>query len=216
MLEYVKMVNVGTKPFDFHQNNQRRVIQPGADTIVPWGLVVTLFGHPNVPNTPPRNERDKLYAKIRGRFNFQLGFMTEDDWEAIRPKVEFYDVESGNRIYTVFDDPYMEHGRQELMREEPTTMDALNARIAELTNLVNTLVTERVAQASAPAQGGTQSPTPTTDSPNEDFVGLLGDQGGGLSITMPAAVIDASEDTPQAVGVGDTGSDRPKLAPRPA
>lgn len=201
MPDFVKIINKNDKPFDFHQNNRKRVLQPGEDAIIPWGLACSLFGHPSTLNVHPRNERDKLYQKVRSRFNYTLGMVPpeaheqgirnpEDWWEVIRPRIDVYDIENNERVWMVIDDPTGEH-----MSQPPKSVSGsadiamLMQQIQVLTNQVHKLTQQQQAQP-GPSSAGTQSPVPTADGPLP-----TADQGGfDIPIVHPQPTPDEDSD----------------------
>ena len=202
MPDFVKLVNDDTKPFDFHQNNAKRVIEPGEDVIVPWNIAATLFGDPNIPEVPPVNERSRMYEKIRARHNFSQGLMTEDDWDGLKPNVKVFDIESNSEVIMLIDDPAGEYMGTFTPSKAPSKrddVDAMQRQIAALTQQVERLVNTQVASPSEAATSGTSSSaTPTADGPGIDPV-----------FDLP------TEDAPQSVPVGEI-EEATEDGPRPA
>lgn len=180
MPDFVKFINQSDKPFDFHQNNRKRILQPGEDAIVPWGLAVTLFGHPGMVNVAPRNERQAMYRKVRSKFNYTDGLVPPEAleqgikdpeawWEVIRPQIVVFDIETNERVYMIIDDPDGNHASPgPASTTGASDMAALMNQIQVLTAQVNKMAAAQVAQQPAPAQGNTQSPTPTADGPDAE------------------------------------------------
>ena len=200
MPDFVKLVNESYTPFDFHQNNVKRIIAPGEDAIVPWNIAVTLFGNPAIPNIPPANERTKMYEKIRARHNFAQGLMTEDDWPALMPRVSVYDIEKNERVIMLIEDPDGEH-----MSNGPTPVSAiasdtaaLQRQIEVLTAMVTKLASAAQAAPAAPGSGSTASPTAVADGPGTD-------QGNTIDsvFNIPTSDDTATADNPQATPVGE-------------
>lgn len=238
MPDFVKIINKNTKPFDFHQNNRKRVLQPGEDAIIPWGLACSLFGHPSTLNVHPRNERQKLYEKVRGRFNYTLGIVppealdngitnSEEWWEVIRPKIDVFDIENNEQIFMVIDDPNGDHMSQPPQQSAGSTdIEILMQQIQTLTNQVHKLTAAQQSEMpSASTGGGSQAPTPTADGPTAFDIPVTqpvpqpaedSDSAVPLDIAGLAAAVAAqaspSTDDPQAVPSGDTP---PKMPPRP-
>lgn len=104
-MQFVRLVNKGEQDFDFHQSNQKRILPPGAEVMVPWDLACSLFGDPTTVDSPTDQARARSLKQSRGLFNYEMGKMTAEEWEERRPKVEVYDVETGNRVYMVLEDP---------------------------------------------------------------------------------------------------------------
>lgn len=221
MPEFVKLINEDIKPFDFHQNNNKRIIHPGEDAIVPWNIAVSLFGHPRLTDVPPANERTKMYEKIRARHNFSAGLQHESEWEAIRPHVKVIDIEDNLRVIMLIDDP--SGARQpDSVPSRPIESDtmSLQRKIDALTAQVTALINRDIANQSEPAQGTGASPTAVQDSPGQ----ASADSGPSTpstpsAFTIPQPTTSASPDTPQAVAVGASAAaavaDNPP-APAPA
>lgn len=227
MPDFVKLVNKGQQPFDFHQNNAKRVIEPGGDVIVPWNIAATLFGDPNIPDIPPVNERTRMYGKIRARHNFSNGLMTESDWEDLKPDIGVYDIENNGEIIMLIDDPEGNHMGGFTPSPAPSKqndVEALQRQIAALTAQVERVVGQQNAAPTPPAESGTStSPTATADGP-----GVRGSTPDTPADNTPAdntpADIDpvfdiATEDTAQATPVGEiehATEDTPKPAKKVA
>lgn len=219
MPEFVKIINEDNKPFDFHQNNAKRIIEPGGDVIVPWGIACTLFGNPNVPDIPPANERTLQYKKIRARYNYGDGLHSPEHWEARRPKVRVFDLEGDREIIMLIDDPKGEHlgefnpNAQSVNKQ--TDVDALQRQIEMLTKQVTRLVQRDQAGPTANAPGTSNSPTAVEDSPGQ------GEDGIDSVFNIPTASDDdtATVDNPQAVPTGEipaADDDAPPAAARKA
>ena len=227
-MEFVKIVNKGTKPFDYHHNNQKVIIPPNGDRIIPWGLACTLFGHPSTLNVHPVNERDKVYAKVRAQFNYTLGILPPEAyeagirssdlwWEHIRPQIEVYNMDTNERIFMVIDDPRGERSSSAPEQVAGTAdIAALMQQINRLQSQVTQLTHQQTSQVPDPAAGTTQSPTPTADAAPEPSIDPN---------ELQQAILDASEDVPAtvpiAVGAGVPSADPhstdhvTRLPPRP-
>jgi hypothetical protein len=202
MPEFVKIINEDTKPFDFHQNNAKRIVEPGGDVIVPWGIACTLFGNPNIPDIPPANERTRMYAKLRSMYNFGAGLHQDERWEDRRPKVRVFDLEGNAEIIMLIDDPEGKHMGVFNPNKSPdkqTDVDALQRQIAVLTQQVTRLVNREQATPAANAPGTTNSPTAVEDGPGGDVDSVF-----NLPTVPTADDSDtATADNPQAVPTGE-------------
>lgn len=211
MPDFVKLVNNGDKPFDFQQNNQKRIIESGEDVIVPWNIAATLFGDPNIPDIPPVNERSRMYAKLRARYNFGAGLMSDDDWDRKKPNVKVFDLETNSEIIMLLDDPKGEHMGTFTPSKAPskqTDVDAMQRQIAALTAQVERLVNQQVASPSEASGSGTSnSPTVTADGPGQDAP--------GSDIDPVFDLPTATDDDPQATPVGEI-EEATEDGPRPA
>jgi hypothetical protein len=201
MPEFVKLINEDTKPFDFHQNNAKRIIQPGEDVIVPWNVACTLLGNPNIPDIAPANERTRMYKKLRQRYNFGDGLMQEDVWESKRPKLRVFDIEDDRQVIMLIDDPDGDHlgafNPNKGAINKQTDMDALQKQVAALTKQLERLAGNAQSAPSEPASGNTDSPTAVADGPGEVSIDDV--------FNIPTAGEDdiATADSPQAVTVGE-------------
>ena len=215
MPDFVKLVNESTKPFDFHQSNARRIIDPGEDVIVPWNIAVTLFGHPNLTDVPPANERTKMYEKIRSRHNYSAGLMTESEWENVRPRIAVYDLERDTEVIMLIDDPegnHMHTAPDLTASGKKQDADALMRQIATLTRQVEKLIAGSQTGPQEAAQGNTASPTAVEDGP------------GTKQRDAPVGIDDAfniptaddtpvTADEPQSVTVGEDAPPSSNTAP---
>jgi hypothetical protein len=203
MPEFVKIINEDNKPFDFHQNNVKRIVEPGGDVIVPWSMACTLFGNPNIPDIPPANERTRMYQKLRSMYNFGTGLHDDARWEERRPKVRVFDLEGDTEVIMLIDDPKGEHmgvfNPNKSVNKE-TDIDALQRQIAVLTQQVTRLVNTNQATPAAAASGTTNSPTAVEDGPGGDPAATI-----DSVFNIPTASDDdtATADDPQAVPVGE-------------
>jgi len=213
MPQYVRLVNENIRPFDFMQQNARRIVPPGGEAIVPWDLAVTLFGHPRLPNHPPQYERTKAYERIRARHNFSSGLQQEEEWEMTRPHVKVIDLEDNTHIVMLIDDPEGTRQPESTPTASNATMDVsiLQQQIAALTAQVSMLVNKQIANQSEPAAGNTESPTAVQDTP-----GVQAPSAFDVTPAAPAAPATATADVPQAVPVASANDDNPPAGPRRA
>ena len=197
-MQFVRLVNKDKRPFDFHQSNQKRILKPGAEVMVPWDVATSLFGDPASVDTTTDQARTRAWKQSRGQYGYVTGGMTQDEWEELRPKVEVYDVESGDRIIMVIEDPdgtNSGHATPQMSADSLTTR-ALEDQVAVLSRQLEQvmgLLTQQ--QANTPPDG--QSALASRDAPDDD----------GTGTGLPEAT--AGEDTPQTPPVGPS-----KLAPR--
>jgi hypothetical protein len=199
-MQFVRLVNKDKRPFDFHQSNQKRVLKPGAEVMVPWDVATSLFGDPASVDTTTDQARTRALKQSRGQYGYVLGGMTTEEWEDLRPKVEVYDVESGDRIYMVLEDPDGTRygGTTPALSADSLTSRALEDQVATLTKQLETMMQILTQQqANTPPDG--QSALASRDAPDDDGTGPTG---------LPEAT--AGEDTPQTPPVGP----KPHLAPR--
>lgn len=239
MPEFVRITNVDQKPFDFHQNNQKRIIPPGGDVIVPWHLAAALFGNPALLNIPPENARQKQYTKVRALYGFAAGLLTEDQWLAMKPNVRVTDLETSEEITMLMDDPdgKLLH-KAPAQPTAPNEVAALQAQIASLQAQMQAFINQATGPQEA-AAGSTSSPTATTDAPPAvepsadpmrnsafDVVEAPFPEAANLDlmemgIELPDMSPEPSEDGPQTVTTGEQPgpaqetTSRPRLAPRP-
>lgn len=211
MPEFVRLVNRRDRAFDFMANSRQRVIAPGGDAIVPWGIATSLFGDPRVVNRDARNERNNLYNKVRARFNYCLGMMTEEEWEEIAPKIDVYDLETDEQVFLVYHDP--EGTRAMEMAgtangDEQTEIAILKRQMAAMNARMEALLSQSTGEAPTPAASSTQAlVTPSTDTAiiSDAAVGQVEQpapiDGGSVTVDVPPAA--PSVDVPQQVPVGE-------------
>jgi hypothetical protein len=226
--EFVRVTNIDIKPFDFHQNNQKRIVPPGGDVIIPWHLAAALFGPPGLPNKAPTFDRQKQYEKVRGLYGFSNGLSPEEYWDDQKPKITVTDLETSEEIVMLIDDPEGIHsGNAPAMIAEQPDVQALMRQIASLqTQMQAVLNAQTGAQPAAP--GATTSPTVTSDAPPQvepptdpnrnpafDAVPATVDLE-ELGISIEAPIADASDDSPQAVSTGDDPGKATTTRRRPA
>lgn len=206
-MQFVRLVNQDHRPFDFHQMNKKRILQPGDEVMVPWDIATTLFGDPSTTDTPLDQARTRVHKQARGQFGYEDGGMTNEEWEAKRPKIEVYDVETGQRIYMVIEDPDgAKFSGVPAPDELATNAAGLQDQIARLERQVQQLVQLQLQNAPASQPQGA-SPLPSQDAPEVPLTG-----GGAL----PLAQDVPGEDLPQATPTGaQPKAPKSKLAPKP-
>lgn len=130
-MQFVRLVNKGDTPYDFHMQQRKRVIEPGQDAMVPWDVACSLFGDPFVMDSPTDMARQRAWKQSATAHNWHEGAKPNEygpefnqTWDDIKPKVEVYDVETGNRVYMVLEDP---DGSQTLGNVEDN--DTINSNV---------------------------------------------------------------------------------------
>lgn len=195
-MQFVRLVNQDNRPFDFHQQQKKRILQPGDEVMVPWDTATSLFGDPYAVDTPTDQGRTRVLKQSRGQFGYQTGGMTEDQWQAIRPKIEVYDVETGERIYMVIEDPEGHMGLPgapaDVTGVVNPAMDAIQEQLAATQRQVELLTQILLKQQSETAPQG-QSVVASEDASGS---GTADSGGAGLPPAEP------SEDAPQAAPTG--------------
>lgn len=182
-MQFVRLVNKDHRTFDFHQNNKKRYIQPGEDVMVPWDVATSLFGDPFTTDTPTDQARTRAWSQSSGMHGYIVGGMTNEEWEAHRPKIEVWDIESGERVFMVMEDPEGQKAsgfrpRTASESNESFLLSEINGLKQQLSVLVGALTAQ--AQGDAVPEG--QGPFPSSDTAPD---------------TAPASVIeDAGPKTP--------------------
>lgn len=204
-MQFVRLVNKDKRPFDFHQSNQKRIIPPGGEIMVPWDIATSLFGDPAATDSTTDPSRTRAWKQSRGQFGYVLGGMTQEEWEEIRPKVEVYDVETGDRIYMVIEDPegLLVNGGTPLVSESTIQNAALEQQIALMQKQVEALTNMLMNQNAETTPRG-QSAFSSEDAATQPESG----------VSLPPAL--AGEDIPQTPPTGPKGpKSGHKLAPKP-
>ncbi len=196
-MQFVRLVNKDKRSFDFHQSNQKRIIPKGGELMVPWDVAVSLFGDPSSVDTSRDGARTRAWKQSRGQFGYMDGGMTLEEWETIRPKIEVYDVETGDRIFMVIEDPegIRVDGNPSMAQASIDTAD-LKEAIAQQQKQIELLTTMLMQQQQATAPQG-QSVVASQDAAGD---------GGTPGTQAPLPSAEAGEDTPQAVPTGGAGT----------
>ncbi len=242
--EYVKLVNTDDVKFTFHQNNQRRVIEPHGDTIVPWDLATTLFGDPRAIDDGRNKARTQALKRARGNFNYELGIENDETFDARRPHIEVYDATSGERVYMLIEDPDGDMcGAQILIDTESSEIEMLRRQMAAMEARMMQM-TERMTSRPAPMSEGQQRTVsvdagPAVEVPAfsaDDILGIEADDidpedplsainPEAFAPTIiapapepPASLLQPSEDSPTVTPVASDAPKapaKPKLRPKP-
>lgn len=206
-MQFVRLVNEGDRKYDFHHQNKKRTIEPGAEVMVPWDIACTLFGDPALIDTNKDQARTRVWKQCAGIHNYSEGNMDEETWELIRPKIAVYDIESGTRVWMILED---RDGIHAGMNPSPGAVDAdmhqaaLMSRVSQLEGMLAKtlgLLTQMQAQTAITGQQvvASQDAGPTVVAPTQDgvpgsfpaFAPTVGDAPNGQpTITGP------SEDAP--------------------
>lgn len=166
MPDFVRVKNIETRKFDFHNNNVKKIIPAGKEMVMPWGLAATLFGDPYLADAPKKPDRTDALARARGNFNFELGMETLETFDDRRHHVEVYDMESGQRIFMLIDDPEGEHTVEYINPEDDSgdQMMVLQRQVEQLTAQLGILIEQRTNEPMTPMPTG-QSVTVSEDGP---------------------------------------------------
>lgn len=161
-------------------------IPAGAEVILPAEVVITFFGNASTRNwSPRRRDRDNEFNRLRVRYG---AYDDQEKWESVKPRFEVYSTSTGERIYTVIDDPTgsMVH------EANPTvaTQTAVEQQIAHLQSQVAALSQLLDNTTTPPSPSSTTPPIPTA--PVDPPV--------VTALDAPAATIP--EDTPKRVSTG--------------
>ena len=224
-MQFVRLVNAGDTPYDFHQAQKKRVLRPGEEAMVPWDLATSLFGDPFTFDTVKEPARTRAWQQASGIHNYtslegdakMLGVTAAELWEQRRPKIQVYDVETGNRIFMVIEDQEGIMNANLNLGESAQSNEQLNSaflqqQISELQKTIATLVQVQMAQLQTTQPVG-QTETASTD-------GIASDDAipSGFDLptaptqpetpaevgtdTPPVSTQQPSEDTPQAIPAG--------------
>lgn len=200
-MELIRISNKGRRPFDFMHRNQKKIILPGDSMIVPFDLAASLFGDPRTKDMNGDNARKKVYDKVRGHFGFAPGLQSEEEWQAMRPNLTFEDVETGEKVLMLVDDPFnqnaivsgTEKAEANDRAAERSQMEQLMAQVATLTQTIANM------QQEASTPGNSSSNTPTDDSAPPQAASLEEQLGNAVS----ESELTPGDDTPPEVPSDD-------------
>lgn len=125
--------------------NQDLTLKPGKSTMVNFEQAAFWLGDPGTLEGRRRDE----YDRKRTYWGFALGFNTDADWEAMRPKLEVYN-QDGQRIFMVLDDPDGSQSNPVTSASDISTL-AVNDQIAVLQ--------QQIAALTAAIQAGQAGPS---------------------------------------------------------
>lgn len=213
MPQFVKLVNEGPNDFRFYDGPNERRVKPGTDAFVSWRVAASNLGDPTLMNVGKDTRRSDALASLKHFHGFQMGIMSDDQWEQNRPHVQVWDQETGNRIFMLLED---EDGLQQNEFAQGdgsgSEMEVLQRQVAILTQQIAQMAEAKNAGA-APVSAGNGSFV-GVDAPPADPLIVDGDDemdadaldGGVLNVGSSAPVPTASEDVPTST---------PTLAPKP-
>lgn len=196
-MQFVRLVNAGDRPYDFHQDNRKRVLGPGEEAMVPWHLATSLFGDPFTTDTSTEAARTRAWTIASGNHNYQgveimakeRGITAAQQWDEMRPRIQVYDVETGDRVYMVIEDQdgALQNGQAPAPINEQLNQVFLVQQIADLQKTVSTLVALQMQTAQNSMASGPQV-FPSEDAPSDD--------GLASAFTLPTTVGVAGDDVP--------------------
>lgn len=160
--QFVKIANADVRPFDFHHRNIKRIVKPGADTIVPWDLAVTLLGDPFLVDEPRNPARTLGLKHARSVWGYMDGMETMEEFDARRLHLEVWDIETSpnQRIHMLVEDPDgMMTGDYAPDNGEQDQMSMLMQRMAVMQQMIDRLINTQ----SAPQLPNTQTVIPSND-----------------------------------------------------
>lgn len=185
MPQYVRLVNKDTKPFQFFlPGGHERIIAPGGDAMVPWGTACSWLGDPTLIDMPKDPQRTRCHSQVRGYYGYQVGIETTAEWEARRPHVEVYDVETGDRVYMIIEDPEGKITQNLDLDASMGEQEVMQRQIALLTQRLNELAAQTTATPAATPEGQTATVSVDSADPMDD---LLDDEPVTLSLSVPPA-----------------------------
>lgn len=168
MPQFVRLINKGNIPYDFHIHQIKRVIGPGQDAMIPWDVACSLFGDPSSVDTLSDQVRSRAWTQSAQLHNYQVGGMTEDEWQLIRPQIEVWDVETDERIYMVLEDPagVLGSGNPAATNDDINQSELLKI-IRQQQEQINALANLMANGGQAPTQTQGESPLPSQDANGE-------------------------------------------------
>jgi hypothetical protein len=218
-MQFVRLVNADTRPYDFHHANRKRILNPGEEAMVPWDVATSLFGDPFTTDTPKEPARTRAFQQASGIHNYntvegaakERGISAAEYWEQLRPKVQVYDVETGDRIYMVLEDQdgTKINGTPQAPMNEQLNQAFMAQQIADLQKTISALVQAQMLQAQTTLPTG-QTETASQDGPPATGFDLPTTPAPADSAPLGDAVAGtdsppvSTEDTPQAEPTGAT------------
>lgn len=135
--------------------NREYPVPPKGNKLVPWPAMARILGDPDLVDHPTdrrRRPRTDEFRRLAGRYGV---YENHDLFDDVRPNLEVYDVETGEKIITVADDPEGRHLRpvQQSMSEADelrATVDQMSRRLREQQDRLDAI--ERGEQAAARAE----------------------------------------------------------------
>lgn len=174
-MELVKLTNVGKTEILFN-GNEKVVLKAGATKIVPWEFACNWLGDPALSG----DDRALRYGYARLTWGYADGLDTAEDWEAKRPSVEVSDLETGDQIHMVLDDPTGQisfNGFGGLMAVDTDDTAILRAQLAESKARMDRLEALLMAQQN----------TATADLDPATLNALATTEAGGSTTELPKA-----------------------------
>lgn len=111
MSSLVKLVNVGDEDFVDTFAGAKYIIPAGVGELVPDGAMRLWLGDPQAQDQPRERMRKDEHDRLKVRFGANSGMQGDvrGFWDDVKPTLEAYTT-SGERIWTVLDDPEGTHG----------------------------------------------------------------------------------------------------------
>lgn len=239
MPDFVRVTNDDTKPFIYHFNNEKKVIPPGRDMMMPWSLACSLFGDPFLTDRPKKPDRTDALRRARGNFNYELGIETMEAFMERIPKLRLYDMETMQQMHMLLFDPegqmHAEYKAPDYEATDPVAL--LTSQVQALTTQLQALLSAQAVQGGVvvgntlpmvtndgPQQGQTTlQPQPQQDGPtmgaewigNNPFAQRPEDQGSPLFDFAAIATMPTDGPVPDGMAV-DPSNAVPDVAPAPA
>lgn len=164
MPDFVRVTNDDTRPFIYHWNNEKKVIPPGRDMMMPWSLACSLFGDPFLADRPKKPDRTDALRRARGNFNYELGIETMETFMARIPQLRMFDMETGQQMFMLLYDPegqmHANYKAPDYEASDPVSL--LTAQVQNLTMQLQTLLASQAGAVPNPLQGN-NLPMVTTD-----------------------------------------------------
>lgn len=220
-MQFVRLINQDHKPYDFHTQGKKRILQPGEEAMVPWDLACSLFGDPTLTDSVKEQARSRTWRQVAAIHNYEEGTQTAGDWRP--PNIVVFDVETGQRVYMLLEDQDGSKGGYTGVTHETndqSNVAALTARVSDLERLLAKSVEALIAmQQASPLTG--QVVVASADAPSPEAPDAFP--------APPTAGEDAPPSTPDTPVSTGQPSDQPSedipqtipatvphLAPRPA
>jgi hypothetical protein len=210
--ELIEVRNVGDEPVVL-RGNTKYEIAPGGRRILPFDVAAAWFGDPRLQNIGKDKMRALAFDQVQYAWGFTNGMkypvFTEDgklvrfkEWDDFRPTVECFDVETGERVPFIIDDP-----EGEMAFGGPALIDPATQDVRALTDMIAQMQQQMASmQQLLNERTNTQAPAP--EPALADF-GIGTGEHTAVTVPQPTTVHDGVN-LPQPPADDTVGDDSPR------